>query len=49
MLQGVQDRKDSDSDSEGVNYKIVAVVRLLNVRENDSHMWAQIGTVMVLL
>ena len=37
VLKGVQ------HGSEGVNYKIVAVIRLLNLRDSFSHLWEQIG------
>eukprot|EP00092_Neocalanus_flemingeri_P012330 GFUD01013291.1.p1 GENE.GFUD01013291.1~~GFUD01013291.1.p1 ORF type:complete len:467 (+),score=105.34 GFUD01013291.1:105-1505(+) len=43
VLQGEhQDREDSG----GVNYQIVAVIRLLSVRETDSQVWAQIDELM---
>jgi hypothetical protein len=37
VLRGVQ------HDGEGLNYKIVAVIRLLNLRDSSSHLWEQIG------
>ena len=37
VLKGVQ------HGSDGVNYKIVAVIRLLNLRDLSGHLWEQIG------